>query len=293
MTTKVETITPEIATEIIEKHNPRNRNISETTVDAYTTDMKNKRWTLTHQGLAFDENGDLIDGQHRLWAIILSGCSIEFNITRGIPVKQNKGGIEINSMDNIDNGRLRSVGTQLGLSHGIKNSACVSGTCRQIAAIITEPNASARGRFAVGAAMIVHGAYGDDIQAVFAALENRKRRAFILAPMAMYHHGEPAKALEFCQQVSSLENMSAPARVLIKFLEAHHASNNAAATVRMVGKCLNAFDHKVEKCDRFVDDCTGLKFLLSLYPSLNKGIFDKLKPVAGRRVPRKHLRVNQ
>ena len=290
MTTKVETITPEIATEIIEKHNPRNRNISETTVDAYATDMKNKRWTLTHQGLAFDENGDLIDGQHRLWAIIISGCSIEFNVTRGIPVKQNRGGIEINSMDNIDNGRLRSTGTQLGLSHGVKNSACVAGVCRQIAGIIIEPNGNPRGRFAVGSALVVYAHYGDDIQAAFAAVDSHKRRAFILGPIAMYHHGEPARALEFCHQITSLEGMSAPARVLIKFLEAHHTSANPTATARMVAKCIKAFHNNVPNAERFVDDCTGLKFLLSMFPSMNKSIFDKLKPVAGKRVPRKHSR---
>jgi hypothetical protein len=31
--------------------------------------MKAGRWRLTHQGIAFDTTGLLIDGQHRLWAI--------------------------------------------------------------------------------------------------------------------------------------------------------------------------------------------------------------------------------
>jgi hypothetical protein len=290
MTTKVETITPEIATEILEKRNPRNRTISEGTVSAYATDMRNKRWTLTHQGLAFDENGDLIDGQHRLWACFQSGCSFESNVTRGIPVKQQKGGIEINSMDNIDNGRLRSNGSQMTLSHGIKNGHTISGACRQIAAIITEPSAITRGRFSIGSAMFVHAQYGADIDAVFNALDPQHRRAYILAPLAMYHHGEGDKALEFCRQVATLEQMAAPVRVVIKYLEAKHTAANPAGTVRMIAKRIHAFNDGVEKCERFVDDNMGLKYLLALYPSLNKRIADNIKPALAAKVPRKHKR---
>jgi site-specific recombinase XerD len=54
MRVKVETITPEWAIDVLEKHNPRNRKVSENTVQAYATDMRNGRWVLNHQGIAFD-----------------------------------------------------------------------------------------------------------------------------------------------------------------------------------------------------------------------------------------------
>lgn len=38
---------------------------------------------MTHQGIAFDTNGRLIDGQHRLHAIIEAGVPIQISVTRG------------------------------------------------------------------------------------------------------------------------------------------------------------------------------------------------------------------
>ena len=39
-------------------------------------DMKAGHWRLTHQGIAFDPAGVLIDGQHRLWAIVESDTTL-------------------------------------------------------------------------------------------------------------------------------------------------------------------------------------------------------------------------
>ena len=81
--------------------------------------------------------------------------------------------------------------------------------------------------------------------------------------------------------------MSAPARVVIKFLEAKHVSSDPAATARMVAKCILAFHDGVQKCERFNDDNTGLKFLLAMFPSMNKRIADQLKVPMAAKVPRK------
>jgi hypothetical protein len=131
------------------------------------------------------------------------------------------------------------------------------------------------------------------MQAVFSAIDNPKRRAYILAPLAMYHHGQPDKALELCHQVASLENISPPVRVMIRFLETKHVSNDPGATVRMVAKCIHAFHDGVTKCERFLDDNLGLKFLLAMYPSMNKSISDKVKPVITMKVAARKMRATQ
>jgi len=41
-------------------------------------------WIVTHQGIAFDENGLLVDGQHRLLAIIDSGRAVDCMVTRNL-----------------------------------------------------------------------------------------------------------------------------------------------------------------------------------------------------------------
>jgi len=61
--------------------NTRNRPLDQKHVDYLAAEMKAGRWKLTHVGIAFDVNGILQDGQHRLWAIMMSGCTVEMSVT--------------------------------------------------------------------------------------------------------------------------------------------------------------------------------------------------------------------
>lgn len=83
METKIETITPETA-EVYLQHNPRNRNISSKRVSMYARSMRAGNWRLTHQGLAFNCDGSLKDGQHRLAAIVEAGVPVTMMVTRGL-----------------------------------------------------------------------------------------------------------------------------------------------------------------------------------------------------------------
>lgn len=68
-------ITPEKARQMLE-NNSGNRKLYQKTVDGYARDMIAGRWQLTHQCIAVDEFGNLIDGQHRLTAIVQSGVPV-------------------------------------------------------------------------------------------------------------------------------------------------------------------------------------------------------------------------
>lgn len=81
--TRIEIITPEMATRYLSR-NVKNRSIRKQEVDAYAREMKRGTFTLTHQGIAFDENGNLIDGQHRLMAIVMAGTPVQMMVTRGM-----------------------------------------------------------------------------------------------------------------------------------------------------------------------------------------------------------------
>ncbi len=65
-------VTPELAAEWLDK-NLKNRKSNFKTERSYSSQMEMDMWFLTHQGVAFDENGILQDGQHRLKAIVTSG----------------------------------------------------------------------------------------------------------------------------------------------------------------------------------------------------------------------------
>lgn len=66
-------ITPEGALKILE-NNKTNRDLSWKTVQLFAMDMKRGAWRKTHEAIALNSAGGIMDGQHRLWAIAESGC---------------------------------------------------------------------------------------------------------------------------------------------------------------------------------------------------------------------------
>lgn len=68
-------VTPALAERWLLK-NSFNRSIGERLIENYARQMIAGNWRRTHQGIAFDEEGVVIDGQHRLHAVIRSGKSV-------------------------------------------------------------------------------------------------------------------------------------------------------------------------------------------------------------------------
>lgn len=63
-------VTPEMASDWLSTRRwENNRRISNHTVTKYISDMREGLWKLTRQGLIFDTEGSMIDGQHRLRAV--------------------------------------------------------------------------------------------------------------------------------------------------------------------------------------------------------------------------------
>lgn len=62
------------------ENNARNRMVKQTHVDRLARDMVENRWRLSHQGIAFDTRDLLLDGQHRLWAIVEANRSIPLRV---------------------------------------------------------------------------------------------------------------------------------------------------------------------------------------------------------------------
>jgi hypothetical protein len=106
LTMKIVTVTPGIADEWLKKNNPKNRSIGRNHVARLTADMKAGRWHLTHQGIAFDADGQLVDGQHRLTAVMQSGATVEMAVFF----------YEGKAPPGIDMAKSRSFGDELALS---------------------------------------------------------------------------------------------------------------------------------------------------------------------------------
>src|SRR5258706_8448145 len=91
--TQMKSITPQWAEKVLNESNTRiergeflNRPISERAVRQMAAAMLKGQWVASHQGIAFDVKGNLMDGQHRLWAVVRSQCTIPMLVTTGLPV---------------------------------------------------------------------------------------------------------------------------------------------------------------------------------------------------------------
>ena len=80
----IERISPKVAKDWLESSNPDNRPIRKGVVDRYARDIKAKKWNMTGDAIRFNGNGMLIDGQHRLAAIVKAGKGIKTIVIRGL-----------------------------------------------------------------------------------------------------------------------------------------------------------------------------------------------------------------
>lgn len=108
-------LTPEMASKI-KLSNNRNRPFRKYLARQYAKDMRNGTFLHNGDSMRFDVNGNMVDGQHRTEAVLLSGCTIEVNIETGLP---------INAYDTIDQGLKRSTSDIL-FTMDIKDSAVVA-----------------------------------------------------------------------------------------------------------------------------------------------------------------------
>jgi hypothetical protein len=79
----IELISPKIATDWL-RRNVSNRSQRPGTVKRYAITMANGKWMLTPEGICFDVSGRLLNGQHRLAAIVQSGVEVEAVVFRGV-----------------------------------------------------------------------------------------------------------------------------------------------------------------------------------------------------------------
>lgn len=87
MDAKVEVITKPIAEEYM-KHNINNyRAIRNRKVDMYAKEMASGNWQANGEPIVFDEDGNLINGQHRLLAIIKANVAVTILVVRGVSRK--------------------------------------------------------------------------------------------------------------------------------------------------------------------------------------------------------------
>ena len=87
---KIEAIEETISAKLAEEYlrtDGRNRHFSKTRVGIYAKAMEDGDWEYNAEPIRFDDKGELIDGQHRLAAVVKTELPHRFLVVRGLPTE--------------------------------------------------------------------------------------------------------------------------------------------------------------------------------------------------------------
>ncbi|MEV3875234.1 hypothetical protein [Streptomyces sp. NPDC049906] len=125
------TITPELAEDLLSR-TAVNRRLDMGVVDFLAETIRRGEWQLTHQGIALDgplESGSLVDGQHRLYAIIKADTAVRIFVFEGL---------SRSAFSVLDTGKRRSGADALSQT-GEKYVTLFSSTIRHVILFKTVP----------------------------------------------------------------------------------------------------------------------------------------------------------
>ena len=119
----IETVTPAMALKWL-ANGVHNRKIREINVERLTKSMLENKWKFIGDTIRFNEEDDLLDGQHRLKALIASKKTLDFLVIRNLPTS---------CMDVIDTGKARSLADVLRLEYpDLKYTCCLSSALKRL-----------------------------------------------------------------------------------------------------------------------------------------------------------------
>ncbi len=105
-----------------------NRHLSSDRVAMFARDMVHGQWRLSIDAIAFNALGRLVNGQHRLRAIIASGVTVPMAVAHNI---------DDQAIKTIDAVRARQLNDQLSIEGGHKNVCLLAATVRWVHAYET------------------------------------------------------------------------------------------------------------------------------------------------------------
>lgn len=195
-TSTVKTITPTLAKELLAKARP-NRYVDSTRLAAYATAMQEGKWFVTHQGIALDDEGFLVDGETRLRAVVQAGVPVRMQVTTGVDPEARSA---------MDKGRPRRLSDELTMA-GVQNATLMIAYTNAIAGLICGLRTGVRVKGEFDAWMNV---FGDDIKwavTTFATAPDMFRVAYLGAAFALAHKTAPRKVNELALQVRDGEGL--------------------------------------------------------------------------------------
>lgn len=192
MNFKVETITPQTAAEYLSHNAPNNRRIKRAHVEMLARDMQSGEFKTTHQGIAFDKNGMLIDGQHRLQAVLMAGVPVKMVVSRNC---------DTTTLTSLDRGESRTLHDVFTILGGNAMRDKVLRNTHMLAAMnaVIRANVSPRHRMSTSEAVTLYEAtpeLWDKLYAVMNSRPGRKRAYETAAYYAAMIHGVSAEDIK-------------------------------------------------------------------------------------------------
>lgn len=171
-------ITPELAHEWL-GFNTHNRNVRQRVVLAYAADMTAGNWRWNGESVKFSADGTLLDGQHRLKAVVEAGIAVPMLVIRGL---------KNDAQETVDGGAKRKFADVLKLRDEPSPIALAS-ICRRV----TVWDGGSRGGAEVG------GKYAPTNTQMLQALERYPwlRDLALPATNVAVHCGLPASVIGF------------------------------------------------------------------------------------------------
>lgn len=117
------TITPDTARRILDERNTSNRRVQPKVVDNYARDMAKGNWLLNGDAVRFAVDGTLLDGQHRLAAVVRSGVELRTAVVWNLPP-------EVQAT--MDDGRKRSMADVLTLDGRPEHAVTTASVVRRL-----------------------------------------------------------------------------------------------------------------------------------------------------------------
>jgi hypothetical protein len=114
------TITPQMAAKYLELNRQPNRHLKESHILRLARDMRHGRWRCNGESIIFDRDGNILDGQHRLHAIVRSQTTIDTYVVHGI---------DSGVMPSLNRGSVRSMADVLDVQG--------ESSCSQLAAALS------------------------------------------------------------------------------------------------------------------------------------------------------------
>jgi hypothetical protein len=283
---EIRTVTPEWAQQILNRHEEsiakgkfRQRPLNIKTVKKYAIDMKAGNWALTGQGISFDNEGNLLDGQHRIAAVASSGVSLQMLVMWDLEPENNG----VKTINLCDIGKNRSINQQLKIN-GVSYYSEMGSGARSLL-VLSRGNIDTRPSIPqiIAVASLMENNMLNMLEILAANNQKRKARGYIIAPLTLLATADKGAAELFAMEFNEMVNLGKTSPVLhfARFLDRPtHAKGGSEHAIKVMKALCSALylycnEKKVEQ--RITGNDEHVEWLLKV----SKNAVNKIREVAG------------